>query len=60
MPETKQPQDDPAQSQRFIDMAREVGAGQKPAEFDRVLTHVLREAPLKESHQKRKKAVAGS
>lgn len=37
MPDTKQKQDDPAQSQRFIDMAREVGADESPNAMERAM-----------------------
>ena len=34
-------QDDPAQSQRFIDMAKEVGASDESLRFKRVFTKLL-------------------
>jgi hypothetical protein len=45
MPDTNPPPDDPAQSQRFIDMAREVGAEDGEA-FDRVLKKVTESPPI--------------
>lgn len=36
----KPPADDPAQSKRFIDMAREVGADEASPEFERVFRKV--------------------
>ncbi len=42
MPDTKLPPDDPAQSQRFIDMAREVRAeGETLTAFDKTLSAVV-------------------
>ena len=34
--------DDPAQSQRFIDMARELGADEEPEAFERALGKVIK------------------
>jgi hypothetical protein len=45
MPDTKPPQDDPAQSQRFIDMAREVEATDRPNVFDRLASAVMTSDP---------------
>jgi hypothetical protein len=36
----KPPRDDPEQSKRFIDMAREIGADASKEEFERVFTRV--------------------
>ena len=42
MPRTPKPKpDDPAQSKRFIDMARELGTDDRPEEFDRVFAQVV-------------------
>ena len=45
MPNDNREQDDPAQSQRFMDMAREVGASEEGAGFGRVFTRLLQEGP---------------
>ena len=37
--------DDPAQSKRFIDAARELGTDQRPEEFDRVFGTVAAKKP---------------
>jgi hypothetical protein len=50
VPDTKPHQDDPDQSQRFIDMAREVEAKENEAVFDRTFVRVAslpREPPKK-------------
>lgn len=47
MPDTKLPQDDPAQSQRFIDMAREVEADESSEALERALQKIIR-PPQKE------------
>lgn len=41
MPNTKPIPDDPAQSQRFIDMAREVEADEDPKAMERALEKVM-------------------
>ncbi len=41
MSESKKPQDDPAQSRRFIDMAREVEASEDSAAFERVFDNIV-------------------
>ena len=38
--------DDPEQSQRFIDMAREVEADEDPKAFERAFRKVIADAPL--------------
>lgn len=43
------PQDDPAQSQRFIEMAREVDANEDPTVFDRVFSRVVRAGKPKQN-----------
>ena len=58
----KIPQDDPAQSKRFIDMAREVGAEQPSPDFERVFRKVAerpKEAPMpsdRRAHRNGKRA----
>lgn len=47
--QTKSKQDDPAQSKRFIDAAREVGADEDPAAFERVFKRVVQPAKTKKS-----------
>jgi hypothetical protein len=42
-----QPRDDPAQSQRFIDMARELGADEDLEAMDRAFERVIRTPPPK-------------
>ena len=37
----KPPSDDPAESKRFIDMARELGADERPEAFERALEKVI-------------------
>lgn len=52
----KPPPDDPEQSKRFIDMAREVGAEQPSPDFDRVFRKVAgqpKDTPLKVKHKRR-------
>jgi len=46
MPDTKPPPDDPAQSQRFIDMAKEVEAHDDMAKFEKTLEKLISPAPL--------------
>lgn len=41
----KPPKDDPAESQRFIDMAREVGASAGEKAFDKTFHTVAKRAP---------------
>jgi len=43
----KPPPDDPEQSKRFIEIAREVGAGGTQEEFDRVFRKVASQPPLR-------------
>ncbi len=50
MPNPKPTPDNPEQSQRFIDMAREVGADENPEAFERALEKVTNVANIK-SHQ---------
>jgi hypothetical protein len=57
MTDTKPPQDDPAQSQRFIDMAQEVEAKENEAVFDRTFVRVAslpREQPKKTTKDEKK------
>ena len=42
----KPPPDDPEQSKRFIDMAREIGADATKEEFERAFKKVTRRKPL--------------
>jgi hypothetical protein len=52
----KSPPDDPEQSKRFIDMAREVGAEQPSPNFDRVFRKVAEQpkgTPQKMKHKRR-------
>ena len=44
-PEVPATADDPAESQRFIDMAREVEVDERPGAFDRAFTRVTRAKP---------------
>jgi hypothetical protein len=53
MQDTKPPRDDPAQSQRFIDMALEVGVADDAAVFDSLVRKVT-ELPTQPSMTKRK------
>ncbi len=39
--------DDPEQSRRFVDMAREVEADEDPATFERALDRIARHQPAK-------------
>jgi hypothetical protein len=41
----KPPADDPEQSKRFIDMAREIGANADKQEFERAFNSVIRKKP---------------
>jgi hypothetical protein len=41
----KPPPDDPEQSKRFIDMAREIGANASKEEFERALKKVTQRQP---------------
>lgn len=45
MPDKKLPQDDPAQSQRFIDMAKKVEAESTPEAFARTVVAVSAGSP---------------
>jgi hypothetical protein len=45
----KPPHDDPEQSKRFIDMAREIGADANKEEFDRALKRLGRRKPAREA-----------
>jgi hypothetical protein len=45
MPDKKLPPDDPTQSQRFIDMAREVGAEDGQKAFEAVFQKVIVSPP---------------
>jgi hypothetical protein len=47
MPDTKPPLDDPAQSQRFIDMAREVNAEEDAGAFETLFGKVIQLLPAK-------------
>ena len=52
--------DDPAQSQRFIDMAREVEVDESPGAFDRAFGKVTRPpVPKQEAKQRKPKAEPG-
>ncbi len=48
MSEPKKPQDDPAQSQRFLDIAHEIEADEAQESFERVFTHVASQKPSKQ------------
>jgi hypothetical protein len=41
----QKPPDNPEQSKRFIDMAREIGVDESPEAFDRALDRVVRPKP---------------
>jgi hypothetical protein len=51
--------DDPAESQRFIDMAREVEADESPGALDRAFRRVVRPPVPRREPEKRKPTVAG-
>jgi hypothetical protein len=44
--------DDPAESQRFIDMAREVEVDETPGALDRAFEKVIRPKPLKRTPER--------
>ena len=46
-PEVPASADDAAESQRFIDMAREVGVDESPEAFDRAFAKVSRAKPVR-------------
>jgi hypothetical protein len=46
MTDKPKPPDDPAQSQRFIDMAREVEADEDSGVFDRWFNKIIRPGPV--------------
>lgn len=48
MSEPIKPHDDPAQSQRFIDMAREVKADEAQGSFERAFTQIASQKPVKQ------------
>jgi hypothetical protein len=41
------PRDDPEQSKRFIEGAREIGTDESPEEFERVFKRVVRKAAVR-------------
>jgi hypothetical protein len=41
----KAPRDDPKQSKRFIDMAKEIGADERPEAFERAFDKVVAPKP---------------
>ncbi len=47
----KPPPDDPEQSKRFVETAREVEAGEKPEDFERAFKKVVQK-PTKAARQK--------
>ena len=58
MPKPSPKPDDPAQSKRFIEMATELGATGKPADFERAFRKVAtapREAPKPKARKTRAK-----
>ena len=44
----EKPQDDPAQSQRFLDIAHEVEADEAQGSFERAFTHIASQRPSKQ------------
>ena len=55
----KRQPDDPEQSKRFIDMAREVGAEQPSPDFERVFRKVAEQSKGVPPNRLRKKSVGG-
>jgi hypothetical protein len=47
------PPDDPEESQRFLDTAREVDASEDPEDFDEAFKKVARPAPKADLRQKK-------
>ncbi len=55
MPNINQPPDDPAQSQRFIDRAREVGVDDDTEAFETVVMKIAQTAPQPQAPRSKKK-----
>ena len=50
-PEIPPSADDPAESQRFIDMARKVGVDESPEAFERTFKRIVRPYPLSDGNR---------
>jgi hypothetical protein len=50
---SKPPPDNPEQSKRFIEAAREIGADESPEAFERVFKKVVRQKPAKPKRRQR-------
>jgi hypothetical protein len=51
------PHDDPEQSKRFVDMAREVEADEDPDAFERAFKRVIRPLPPVKVHRPKERGV---
>jgi len=49
----KPPRDNPEQSKRFIEAAREIGTDESPEEFERAFEKVVRKTPRAKAPQRR-------